>query len=70
MYEDIERWPTSMRKKKTARWCKGRTGIEHRFKKGVWISWYKITYYIDKCVVCGKHGKMYQGENDKEGSWH
>ena len=57
--EEIERWPMGFRRKRTRRWCRGRPGIEHKFKEVVWFRFPKyIIYWIEECTNCGRHGAV------------
>lgn len=63
--EEIERWPMGFRRKQTRRWCKGHPGVEHQWKRTKWISFYWIVYWIEKCKVCGRHGKFIETTRKK-----
>ncbi len=63
-FNDVERWPDSIRKKNTSRWCKGRPGINHRFQEAEYVKFTVWTWYIDKCTVCGKHGRVVTRESE------
>lgn len=42
------------KKKNTRRWCKGKVGIEHDYKKAIKWQIGNHKYYVSKCIHCGK----------------
>ncbi len=57
-WPERERSPHGQKRKDTRHNCKGRPGVAHEWEEVVLYEWTHVTWYLDKCVNCGRHGKM------------
>jgi len=60
---------TSLRRKRTRRWCRGKPGTEHAWQWRDWLDFgmvcrcqqgcqaHRIVYVMEVCSTCGRHGR-------------
>ena len=57
--EDTELIPYRAKKKRTKKWCKGKTGVKHVFEIQRYPKNYARPYAdVEVCINCGKHGDI------------